>query len=248
MLPVADGARDRVSRVTSVLLMAAILCVAAGMSAITAMRLAIQGREVAVPELVGKTEQEAAQALEKSGLALQVAPGKRFSEGTPAGRVVEQYPPAGTRLKTSRSVRVLLSAGDRRYAVPNLVGASRRAAQLTLSQRNFALGHVSMARTPAGEPFTVQQQFPLPGSLEGADPTVNVLVSAGAVEQHYVMPDLVGRRLDQVSARIRAEGFQMGKLSFQKYTAVRPGIVTLQRPQAGRRLTRNELIALEVSQ
>jgi serine/threonine-protein kinase len=243
----SESTRDTLSRVSSLALMAAILVVAAGISAITAMRLAIHGKEVPVPAVLGKSEQEAASILEASGLGLIVS-SKRFSPGVPAGRVVDQNPPSGTPLKTTRSVRVLLSAGESRYAVPNLVGASRRAAQLTLAQRNFVLGHVSMARTPSGEPFTVQQQFPLPGSREATDPAVNVLLSAGPTFQQYVMPDLVGRRLEFVSSRMRAEGFQLGKLGFRKYTAVGPGIVTQQEPQAGRRLSKNDVITLEVSQ
>jgi serine/threonine-protein kinase len=244
---VGERARDTFSRITSIVLMVAILIVAGGISAITAMRLAIQGKEVSVPQLVGKTEAEAAEILNTSGLSLQIL-GKRFNPKTPAGRIIEQNPAPGTSLKTSRSVRVLLSAGNRQYAVPNLVGASRRAAQLTLSQRDLVLGHVSMVHTASGEPFTVQQQFPLPGSQEGADPKVNVLLSAGSLEQYFVMPDLVGRRWDQVSGRIRTQGFQLARPTYRHYVAVSPGVVTQQSPQAGKRLSKADLITLEVSQ
>jgi beta-lactam-binding protein with PASTA domain len=57
---------------------------------------------------------------------------KRFSS-EPEGQILEQNPPTGTRLKTNRSVKVLLSLGDRKFAVPNLLGTSLRAAQLTLA-------------------------------------------------------------------------------------------------------------------
>jgi eukaryotic-like serine/threonine-protein kinase len=243
----SERTRDTVSRFSSIALMAAILVVVGGISAITAMRLAIHGKQVEVPALIGKTEGEASKILAASNLTLKIS-NRRFSQGIPAGRIVDQFPSAGTKLKTSRSVRVLLSAGDRKYAVPNLVGSTQRAAQLTLAQRNFSLGHASVSRTPAGDPFTVQQQSPLPGSQEGADPTVNVLLSAGPVEQHFVMPDLVGKPLEQVASRIRAEGFQLGKLTYRKYSGVSAGIVSQQRPQAGRRLSKNEVILLEVSQ
>ena len=188
--------------------MIAILVVAAGVSAITAMRWAIQGKEVTVPALTGKTEAEAAAILETSKLVLRVDT-KKFSNDVPALRILEQIPPAGTHLKTSRTVKVVLSAGDRSYAVPNLVGSSVRAAKLTLEQRSFTLGNTSMTRTASGEPLTIQQQDPQPGSQEGADPTVNVLVSSGRIEESFVMPDVVGKRLDQVASRIRSEGFQI---------------------------------------
>ena len=227
--------------------MIAILVVAGGISAITAMRLAIRGTEVVVPPLMGKTEEEARLLLEDDKLLLRVS-SKSFNKSVPAGRIFFQDPSAGTRLKTSRSVKVWLSAGERKYAVPNLVGSSLRTAKLTLGQRNFTLGNTSVTRTPTGDALTIQQQYPQPGSQEGADPAVNVLLLAGPVEQSFVMPDLVGKPADLVAGRARAEGFQLGKPTYRKYPGVEPGIVTQQRPQAGHRLSKNDTINLEVSQ
>src|SRR6188474_2181426 len=117
------------TRWSGIVLMVAILVVAGILSALTAMRFAIRGREVVVPSLTGKTEAEAQALLQQQGLVLKVS-SKRFSADIPEGRIVEQIPAIGTRLKQSRSVKVLLSLGDRKYAVPNLLGTSLRAAQL----------------------------------------------------------------------------------------------------------------------
>ena len=243
-----ERALDKVSRFSSIALMVLILIVAGGISAITAMRLAIRGTEVVVPPLMGKTEDEARKLLEDNQLLLRVSSQPRFNPTVPAGRVLDQNPPAGTRLKTSRSVKVLLSKGDRKYAVPSLVGSSLRAANLTLAQRNFTLGSTTVTRTSTGDPLTIQQQYPQPGSQEGADPAVNVLLSAGPVEELFVMPDLVGKPVDVVAGRARAEGFQLGMPTYRKLPGVEPGVVTQQRPQAGHRLSKNDTILLEVSQ
>jgi beta-lactam-binding protein with PASTA domain len=229
-------------------LMIAILVVAAGMSAITAMKLAIHGTESEVPALMGKTEDEARKILEDSKLLLRVSSSKRYSQSVPAGRIVDQIPAAGTKLKAQRSVKVLISLGDRKYAVPNLVGSSLRAARLTLGQRNFTLGNTTVTRMASGDAQTVQQQFPQPGSQEGADPTVNVLLSGGPIEEFFVMPDLVGKPFELIAGRARTEGFQLGKPTYHKYSGVGAGVVTQQRPQAGHRLSKNETILLEVSQ
>ena len=244
----SERTREKLSRLSSLALMIVILVIAAGVSAITAMRLAIAGTEVSVPSLEGMTEPEATQVLNDKKLALRVSSSKRFSASVPAGQVLEQDPLAGTRLKTGRSVKVLLSAGERRYAVPNLVGSSLRAAQLTLAQRNFVLGNASMTHTAQGETQTIQQQDPQPGSREGADPTVNVLVSMGPLEQSYVMPDLVGKRFRQIGTRIRSEGFSLEKVDFRKAAGVDAGVILQQEPQAGHRLSKSDAIILEVSQ
>jgi serine/threonine-protein kinase len=152
------------SRWSGIILMVAILFVAGILSALTAMRFAIRGREVVVPEVTGKTQEEAEQILRDNGLVLKVS-SKRFSPEAPEGHILEQNPPTGTRLKTNRSVKVLISLGDRKFAVPSLIGTSLRAAQLTLAQRRLTLGNTLYAHTTRGEPSTVAYQSPPPGTL-----------------------------------------------------------------------------------
>src|SRR5215472_1434367 len=230
-----------------VVLMVSILMVAAILSALTAMRFAIRGREVVVPPLVGKTQAEAQKLLEDRGLQLKVS-SKRFSAEIPEGHVVDQIPASGTHLKTNRSVKVLVSLGDRKYAVPNLVGTSLRAAQLTLAQRRLALGNTLYAHTPEGEPSTVVYQSPTPGSQEGNDPTVQILISLGPTEEYFTMPDLIGQPAELVSSRARSEGFKVAKPTYRKYPGVGPGLVIQQKPQAGYRISKSDLITLDVSQ
>ena len=79
------------SRWSGIVLMVAILMVAGILSAMTAMRFAIRGREVAVPSLVGKTEEEAQRLLTDTGLIMKVS-GSRFSTDIPEGQILIQFP------------------------------------------------------------------------------------------------------------------------------------------------------------
>jgi serine/threonine-protein kinase len=68
------------------------------------------GREVTVPELVGKSQAEAEKELSGYGLRL------RITHGAPSARVAadlisEQTPVAGATVKTGQSVRVIISTG-----------------------------------------------------------------------------------------------------------------------------------------
>jgi beta-lactam-binding protein with PASTA domain len=239
--------QSRFARLSGIVLMVAILVVAGILSALTAMRFAIRGREVVVPSVIGKTEDEAQKLLDDNGLTLKVS-SKRFTSVVPEGHIVDQIPTSGTRLKANRSVKVLISLGDRKYAVPNLIGTSLRAAQLTLSGRRLALGNTLYAHTPDGDPDTVVYQSPSPGSLEGTDPSVHILISLGPTEEFYVMPDLIGKAAELVSAKARAEGFRVGKFNYRSYPGVGPGLIIQQKPQAGYRLSKSDTILLDVSQ
>ena len=105
---------SRFSRWSGIILMTAILGVAGIVSALTAMRFAIRGREVEVPPLSGKTADEAKEILSHSGLLLKVS-SSRFSSEVLEGHILDQTPSSGTRLKVNRTVRVLLSLGERRF-------------------------------------------------------------------------------------------------------------------------------------
>ena len=227
--------------------MVAILAVAGVVSALTAMRFAIRGREVSVPQLTGKTKEEAEEILKSRGLKLRVST-SRFSSDVAEGRVLEQNPPNGTRLKVDRTVKVLLSLGERRFAVPNLIGTSVRAAQLTLSQRRLTLGDTLYTHTSEGDASTVVYQSPKAGTQEGSDPTVSIMISLGAPSEYFIMPDLIGKPAELVATRARNEGFKLGKVNYRKYPGVESGVVIQQKPQAGYRLSKSDLILLDVSQ
>jgi serine/threonine-protein kinase len=239
--------KSQLSRLASLSLMAAILVVAGVFSAMTAMRIAIRGKEVTVPDLTGKTEKEAVQILNKSGLGLRITP-SQFVPGVSEGRIAKQDPQKDVRLKTGRSVKVLVSLGEQKYPVPSLLGKSERAAKLTLAERKMKVGITDYVHTNEGEPETVVYQSPPPETANGTDPNVNIMVSKGPLEQYYTMPDLVGQSIDSVTARARVEGFKIGKPSSRKYPGIAPGVVTQQKPQAGYRISKNDTILLEVNQ
>src|SRR5437762_10995124 len=220
---------SRFSQWSSMILLAAILGVAGIVSALTAMRFAIRGREVEVPSLAGKTADEAKEILSHRGLLLKVS-SSHFSSEVPEAHILDQIPSSGTRLKVNRTVKVLLSLGERRFAVPNLVGTSLRAAQLTLAPRRLALGNTMYTHTPEGEPSTVVNQSPKAGTHEGADPTVNILISLGPPAQYFIMPDLIGKLADLVASRARNEGFHVAKMNYRKYPGIEPGVVIQQKP------------------
>jgi serine/threonine-protein kinase len=239
--------QSQLSRWSSIVLMVAILAVASVVSALTAMRFAIRGREVEVPQLTGKTKEEAEEILRSRGLRIKIS-SSRFSSQVAEGKVLEQIPSSGTRLKLDRTVKVLVSLGAQRYAVPNLIGTSLRAAQLTLAQRQLMLGNTLYTHISEGDASTVVYQSPKPGTQEGSDPSVNIVINLGAPAQYFIMPDLIGKPAELVASRARNEGFRIGKMNYVKYPGVESGVVIQQKPQAGYRLSKADTIFLDVSQ
>jgi eukaryotic-like serine/threonine-protein kinase len=72
--------------------------------------LAVRGRTVAVPNVVGKSKEAAREVFDDAGLRMNVK-SEAYNEKTPAGAVTDQSPSAGTIVKTGQIVRVSISRG-----------------------------------------------------------------------------------------------------------------------------------------
>ena len=72
--------------------------------------LAVRGRTVAVPNVVGKSKEAAREEFDEAGLRMDVK-SVPYNDRTPAGAVIDQSPSAGTIVKTGQIVRVGISRG-----------------------------------------------------------------------------------------------------------------------------------------
>ena len=182
-------------------------------SALTAMRFAIHGREVAVPKFIGMTPAEADRLALNNGLTLQIE-NRFYSTEIPAGRILNQVPPPGEEVRRGWQVRVAQSMGPQRVTVPNVVGQSMRAAEINLVRRGLQLGTITMAHLPGTIPDTVLAQSPAAQAESVSSPKVNLVVAASDPDaQAIVMPDLVGRALDDATRVVVGAGLRLGKIA-----------------------------------
>src|SRR3979490_3389442 len=112
--------RERIEWLLRMCLLVFVLAAAAFLSGVMAMRFAIQGREVDMPNLVGKTSADAQTLLRARGLELKVA--DRVYSELPANTVVRQSPPAGEHMKLSQDAHVVLSLGPQNVTIPEPEG------------------------------------------------------------------------------------------------------------------------------
>src|SRR5713101_2740513 len=154
--------RKRLEELGQMALLVFILASAAFLSAITAMRIAIHGREVTMPSLIGKNIGEANRLLTGQGLVLRVA--DRLYSDLPLNVVVRQTPPPGMLMKVSQQAHVVLSLGQRNLTIPKVEGKSLRASRIELLRIGLQIGEVSAVALPDPAPDTVLMQSPQPGS------------------------------------------------------------------------------------
>ena len=235
--------RERLEWLSRVTLLVFILASAAFLSAITAMRIAIHGREVTMPNLVGKNVSEANKMLQSRGLVLRVA--DRIYSDQPINVVLRQTPTAGLLMKVSQQAHVVLSLGQRQLQIPLLEGNSLRASRVELLRQGLQVGEVSAVTIPDQPADAIVLQNPKPGA-GAATPRVDVLTSQGPRETSYVMPHLVG--LNETDAQRRLDLAQLRrKVNYVNAPQWPHGAVVDQSPMAGAKIPASATIELTVA-
>jgi len=235
--------RERIEWLSRVALLIFILASAAFLSAITAMRIAIHGRETTMPNLVGKNVGEASKLLTSSGLVLRVA--DHIYNDLPINVIVRQTPPPGMLMKRSQMAHVVLSLGQRQLQIPLLEGNTLRASRIELLRTGLQVGEVSSVSTSDQPVDTVIVQSPRPGG-GATTPKVDVLVSQGRREASFVMPHLIGLAETDAQHRLDVAGLRR-KVNYVTAPQWPHGAVIDQSPAPGQRIPASALIELTVA-
>jgi serine/threonine-protein kinase len=210
------------------------------------MRVVLTSQEVVVPSLLAKRVPEAGALAARRGLLLRVE-GKRHDPAVPPESILAQDPPPGANLKVHRSIRVWLSLGPQRVEIPAVEGEGLRTGRLTLEQAQVPVRRVVEVDDSAPE-GTILVQRPAPGTAEGVPDGVSLLVSRGALGADYLMPDLIGRKVEDALLGLQRAGLKAGDIRYRSYPGMAPGVVLRQTPPAGHRASRRSPLSLEVSQ
>lgn len=235
--------KTRVWSAGKLLLLAGALLATYALFAAISMRLALRTREVVVPDLRGRTINEATMALGEQGVKLRVEEPRRLDPKVPAGHILTQEPGAGTPIRRQRSVKVWISAGARVSTPPSVEGQPLRAAETRLRQDGFGSLTFAEIRTAEYPADSVVSQ----GTTDATAGGVSLLVNRGERGATYVMPDLIGVNGERAADVLRSRGFRVAVVGQQPYPGVPAGVVIRQSPQGGFQIAPGEAISLEVS-
>jgi hypothetical protein len=219
------GLREQVGKLFRLFLLFTVLVAVALISAVTTIRLTIHGRQETVPDL-----------------------DKLFSGKFPPTQIVSQQPQPGTPIKAGQLIHVLVSLGPPRVVVPNLVGSSLRAAQITAIQRGLTMGSVAVLPLAGGEPDQVLAQDPPPASPEVHTPVVNFLVATNALPPSYLCPNFVGQPLAAVRRDLEKAGLKVGETIPVVTDAAPKGTILTQVPPAGSKIAADTVFSFQVSE
>src|SRR3954468_21997303 len=201
----------KIERIFKYFLLGLMLLMVATLSGLLAMRFAIHGGEVKVPKIIGMTPENAASILTDRGLIMDVQD-RFYSPEVSEGKIMSQAPSPDATVRRAYRVRVAVSLGPQRALIPDLLGKSGRAAEISVQRRGLEVGTVAVLHLPDVPPDQVVAQSPAPNANTMTSPKVSLLVSAPADDASYVMPNFVGAHLADASQAISEVGLRIGKI------------------------------------
>ncbi len=217
------------------------------LSAVASFRFTLAGEVVNIPFLIGKTFDDVKSDLEEKKLTV-VQIGYQLHQSIEKGKIIYQDPLKDSKLKLNGVVKVVLSSGKEKVAVPQLVNKMEQSVNPLLREAGLRKGKISHIFSPKHAAGRIVAQYPLSGSDVGIESRVSFLVSQGKNEDIYLMPDLLGWQAESVIEWLENLEFRVGDTRRAQYDDyLDAGIITLQMPQQGYPIKKRTLITLEIS-
>lgn len=200
---------------------------------------------VKVPDIVGKTEEEATKALKDKNLGIKVD-SREDSEKYEEGTVSEQKTKVGTKVKKHSTVHVVVSSAliGKEIIVPDVSGMSEDEAQKKLTDEGFKPTSEFQYDDNVAE-GNVISTTPAAHSKAAKDTQVKMIVSKGA--QKKTVPDVRGKSEADARSEIQAAGLTVGSTSTQHDDSVAKGNVISQSVTPGKKVSAGTAVNLVLS-
>jgi serine/threonine-protein kinase len=167
------------------------------------------GKEVVVPELVGKNINEANAEALKLKLSLSVEK-KQFSDTYEKDEIIHQDPGKGEKVKEGRKIYIILSKGSENIEVPNVVNRELSDAEIILRNEGLATGSIDRIFDDKFSEGYIISQDPKDGEKVPKNSKINLMVSKGKTPAKVAMPDLRGHTLEEAQKILEENKLVLG--------------------------------------
>jgi len=201
------------------------------------------GRFTTTPDVRGETRAEAQAMIEAAGLSFEVD-ATAFSDEVPEGAVISTDPAPDARILKGDEVSAVVSKGEERYAVPQVIDMTVDEAEAALGERRLEARPVERY-TRAAEAGVVFDTSIRIGREVPPGTSVTIFVSLGP--RPIEIPDTTDVPYDEARAQLKDRGFRVPEPQLEYSTDVPAGVVISQSPDGGTGF-RRDTIELVVSQ
>ncbi|MGW0860823.1 Stk1 family PASTA domain-containing Ser/Thr kinase [Streptomyces sp. NPDC002611] len=237
--------QQRKSNTSTILLVAAGILVLVG--AILIGRWAFSGNGVGnesvdTPNFVGETVDDARRLAKNSDLKLTTT--NKPCEEQSKGKVCEQDPTAGTKVKKNDTISLTVSTGAPKVAVPSVVGKIIDDARATLEDDKYKFKVETKPQESPEDPGTVLEQSPDLGKEVEKGSTITLTIAKA--EAKSTVPDVLGQSCDQAKAQMTANDLVGNCTEVDTQDDNQVGKVIQTTPQAGSSADKNSSVNIQI--
>ena len=202
--------------------------------------------KVKVPNVIGKTEEEAEKILNDKKLGFRVVTRKE-SKKYEKGLVIEQSVEAGEKVKKNTTIEVVISSelvGDQ-ITVPSVAGMDEAEAQKKLEAEGLKVGTSEAVYSDQYEEGVVIGTTPAAGSKVSEDTEIVMQVSKGS--EKISVPNVVGKSDSDAQSMIKSAKLKVGTVTYEYDDSVAEGKVVSQSVAGGKKVSAGTTIDIVVS-
>ncbi len=204
------------------------------------------GTEFPLPNLTGQQLLEARLTLEDLSLNWETA-SEEYSPGIEQGVILNQFPVSGTKVKSGRVIKFVVSAGQKMMPVPDVAGLSVRQAIMDLETAGLGLKDISWAFSDTLPEKMVVFTWPAAGKEIALGDSVTLMVNRGRSADFTYMPRLVGLQLTEARLLLQDKSLKEGVVTYRMDDEYLPETVLEQSEPEGAELEAGTEIDLVVS-
>ncbi|MGM0844551.1 MAG: Stk1 family PASTA domain-containing Ser/Thr kinase [Bacillota bacterium] len=211
--------------------------------AVTVLPGMLGPKEVQLPDVAGKTQQEAVEILALEGFLIGDHL-EQANEEVPANHVIKTNPPAGRMVNEGSEINLYVSTGKKRMSLEDYTDQSYSDAEEQLKELGFS-GVERDGETNDAEAGTIIGQDPSPGSEVIPDETV-VTFTVSTGPETFEMKDLSGYNLQSVNLYGEISGLEID--TTEEFSEDIPeGEVISQDPEEGSQMVEGDTVSVVIS-
>ncbi len=207
----------------------------------------LEGEEITIPDVSGRSEEEAKETLIAKGFKkANISVEQKQSDSVDTGLVISTTPEADAKAAEDTKITIYVSTGAGKVTVPNLVGKSQEEAESALSEAGLnGSASEEYSDTEAGK--VISQEIDS-GEKVDKGTTVSYVVSKGKKpEEKVTMPPVVGVYQSRAESLLRAAGLSVGKVTSEYSDTDAEGVVISASFNEGDKLNPGTVVNLVVS-
>lgn len=203
--------------------------------------------EVAMPNVVGISKEEAKQEIENAKLKYEVDK-EEYNKDVPEGYIISQDPSYienYNKVKQGSTVKVVISKGQEKTTVPKVVGMEKDEAIKTLEEAKLKVEIVEETSKKVEEGYVISQEIEANSDVFAGD-TVKIHVSIGTGIKQVTMTSVIGQTEANAKKAIEDLGLKVN-LSYEEDTSKDNGTVLKQSIETGKVVDEGTSITITVN-